>query len=177
MVMPSASVNPKMCNAGVLENPSIPKDKIVLIGSTAPGMQDVRATPVAGTFPGVEMHANLLVAMLDAGLSHFCGHTNVDHAVNGASDADPLGALAAVGGFEHAAMAGFVLGGAALRLPVIVDGVIAEIGDARGRFPTADSLACLAGVAPSTRQSGKVRSFLYRLFLCIIDTKFIQDLL
>ncbi len=46
-------------------------------------------------------------------------------AVNGASDADPLGALAAVGGFEHAAMAGFVLGGAALRLPVIVDGVIA----------------------------------------------------
>jgi transposase len=34
--------------------------------------------------------------------------------------------------------------------------LLAEIGDARGRFPTADSLACLAGVAPSTRQSGKV---------------------
>lgn len=34
--------------------------------------------------------------------------------------------------------------------------MLAEIGDARGRFPTADSLACLAGVAPSTRQSGKV---------------------
>jgi transposase len=33
--------------------------------------------------------------------------------------------------------------------------LLAEIGDARGRFPTADSLACLAGVAPSTRQSGK----------------------
>jgi len=28
--------------------------------------------------------------------------------------------------------------------------LLAEIGDARGRFPTADSLACLAGVAPST---------------------------
>lgn len=34
--------------------------------------------------------------------------------------------------------------------------LLAEIGDARGRFPTADSLACLAGVAPSTRQSGKI---------------------
>ncbi|MCA1673558.1 MAG: IS110 family transposase, partial [Actinobacteria bacterium] len=33
--------------------------------------------------------------------------------------------------------------------------LLAEIGDARGRFPTADSLACLGGVAPSTRQSGK----------------------
>ena len=28
--------------------------------------------------------------------------------------------------------------------------LLAEIGDARGRFPTADSFACLAGVAPST---------------------------
>ncbi|MEU7819166.1 transposase, partial [Pseudonocardia sp. NPDC049154] len=28
------------------------------------------------------------------------------------------------------------------------------MGDARGRFPTPDSLICLAGVAPSTRQSG-----------------------
>ena len=34
--------------------------------------------------------------------------------------------------------------------------LLAEIGDCRGRFPTPESLACLAGVAPSTRQSGKV---------------------
>jgi transposase len=39
---------------------------------------------------------------------------------------------------------------------------LAEIGDARGRFPTADSLACLGGVAPSTRQSGKVRAVTFR---------------
>ncbi len=39
--------------------------------------------------------------------------------------ADPLGALASVGGLEHAALAGFILGGAALRLPVLLDGVIA----------------------------------------------------
>ncbi|GAB2444470.1 hypothetical protein GCM10027187_05800 [Streptosporangium sandarakinum] len=36
-----------------------------------------------------------------------------------------LETLAAVGGLEHAAIAGFVLGGAAARVPVILDGVIA----------------------------------------------------
>jgi transposase len=40
--------------------------------------------------------------------------------------------------------------------------LLAEIGDARGRFPTPDALACLAGVAPSTRQSGKVTIVAFR---------------
>ena len=39
--------------------------------------------------------------------------------------AQPLAALAAVGGLEHAALAGFVLGAAARRVPVVLDGVIA----------------------------------------------------
>jgi nicotinate-nucleotide--dimethylbenzimidazole phosphoribosyltransferase len=39
--------------------------------------------------------------------------------------ADPLGVLAAVGGLEHAALAGFILGAAANRIPVVLDGVIA----------------------------------------------------
>jgi nicotinate-nucleotide--dimethylbenzimidazole phosphoribosyltransferase len=39
--------------------------------------------------------------------------------------ADPVGVLAAVGGLEHAALAGFLLGAAALRVPVVLDGVIA----------------------------------------------------
>ncbi|MET9342052.1 nicotinate-nucleotide--dimethylbenzimidazole phosphoribosyltransferase [Nonomuraea sp. NPDC003804] len=38
---------------------------------------------------------------------------------------DALEILAALGGFEHAAIAGFILGGAAARVPVILDGVIA----------------------------------------------------
>jgi nicotinate-nucleotide--dimethylbenzimidazole phosphoribosyltransferase len=38
---------------------------------------------------------------------------------------DPIGVLAAVGGLEHAALAGFILGGAARGVPVILDGVIA----------------------------------------------------
>ncbi|GEL17138.1 nicotinate-nucleotide--dimethylbenzimidazole phosphoribosyltransferase [Pseudonocardia asaccharolytica] len=36
---------------------------------------------------------------------------------------DPLGALAAFGGLEHAGLTGFVLGAASLRVPVILDGV------------------------------------------------------
>jgi transposase len=40
--------------------------------------------------------------------------------------------------------------------------LLAEIGDCRARFPTPESLACLAGVAPSTRQSGKVRAVSFR---------------
>lgn len=35
--------------------------------------------------------------------------------------------------------------------------LLAEIGDCRAKYPTPESLACLAGVAPSTRQSGKMR--------------------
>jgi transposase len=40
--------------------------------------------------------------------------------------------------------------------------LLAEIGDCRARFPTPDSLACLAGVAPSTRASGKSRHVGFR---------------
>jgi transposase len=40
--------------------------------------------------------------------------------------------------------------------------LLAEIGDCRGRFPTPEALACLAGVAPSTRKSGKTTFVDYR---------------
>jgi adenylate cyclase len=41
------------------------KGKIVLVGTTAPGLQDFRATPVSETYPGVEVHANLISGYLD----------------------------------------------------------------------------------------------------------------
>lgn len=40
--------------------------------------------------------------------------------------------------------------------------LLSEIGDCRARFPTPESLVCLAGVAPSTRQSGKLRVVSFR---------------
>lgn len=51
----------------------------------------------------------------------------VDRLPPGAVD-DPLGVLASVGGLEIAALAGFVVGGAAARVPVLVDGVVALAG-------------------------------------------------
>jgi transposase len=40
--------------------------------------------------------------------------------------------------------------------------LLAEIGDCRARFPTPEALACLTGVAPSPRQSGKHRAVSFR---------------
>lgn len=44
------------------------KDKIVLVGTTAPGLLDMRSTPVAEVYPGVEIHANMIAGMLDQNL-------------------------------------------------------------------------------------------------------------
>ncbi len=41
------------------------KGRIALVGTTAPGLLDLRATPVDNVFPGVEVHANLIAGMLD----------------------------------------------------------------------------------------------------------------
>ncbi len=60
--------------------------------------------------------------------------------------ADPVGVLAAFGGFEHAALAGFILGGAALRVPVILDGVIAGAAALAAVALAPDAVAaCFAG--------------------------------
>ncbi|MBK0391286.1 CHASE2 domain-containing protein [Ramlibacter algicola] len=44
------------------------KGKIVLVGTSAPGLQDQRSTPVGESYPGVEAHANLVAGMLDGNL-------------------------------------------------------------------------------------------------------------
>lgn len=41
------------------------ENHLVLVGSTTPGLLDLRVTPVGRTYPGVETHANLLSAFLD----------------------------------------------------------------------------------------------------------------
>ncbi|WP_445284085.1 nicotinate-nucleotide--dimethylbenzimidazole phosphoribosyltransferase [Streptomyces sp. DSM 118148] len=60
--------------------------------------------------------------------------------------ADPVGVLAALGGFEHAAMVGLLLGGASLRTPVILDGVSAGAAALVARAIAPEVLAaCIAG--------------------------------
>lgn len=56
------------------------------------------------------------------------GDGSTDHEGEGGREPavrDVLRVLAALGGLEHAAIAGFILGAAALRVPVVLDGVIA----------------------------------------------------
>lgn len=45
--------------------PSELQGQLVLVGSTTPGLRDLRATPVGKAYPGVETHANMLSAFLD----------------------------------------------------------------------------------------------------------------
>ncbi|MFD9127829.1 nicotinate-nucleotide--dimethylbenzimidazole phosphoribosyltransferase [Kitasatospora sp. NPDC059571] len=60
--------------------------------------------------------------------------------------ADPIGVLSAVGGLEHAAIAGFLLGAASLRTPVILDGVIAGSAALAAKAIAPEALAaCIAG--------------------------------
>ncbi len=75
------------------------------------------ASPAAVTGPGAGAGAEMLArktALVTAALAR--------HAPD---PADPIGVLAAVGGLEHAALAGVILSGAADRLPVVLDGVSA----------------------------------------------------
>jgi len=41
------------------------KDKIVLFGTSAPGLLDLRSTPLQKNYPGVEVHANLIAGIMD----------------------------------------------------------------------------------------------------------------
>jgi len=50
---------------GTLEDPEILKDAIVLVGATAPGLEDLRSTPFGSIYPGVEIHANVVAGILD----------------------------------------------------------------------------------------------------------------
>ncbi|GHJ38833.1 nicotinate-nucleotide--dimethylbenzimidazole phosphoribosyltransferase [Streptomyces sp. TS71-3] len=60
--------------------------------------------------------------------------------------ADPIGVLAAVGGLEHAAIVGLLLGGASLRTPVVLDGVSAGAAALVARAIAPEVLAaCIAG--------------------------------
>jgi len=48
--------------------------RVVLVGTTAPGLNDLRATPVAAVYPGVEVHANLIAGALDGRIRHMPGY-------------------------------------------------------------------------------------------------------
>lgn len=48
---------------------------IVLVGTTAPGLMDLRSTPVAAVYAGVEIHANMIAGILDQSIKHAPNYT------------------------------------------------------------------------------------------------------
>ena len=46
------------------------KNKIILLGTSAPGLLDLRSTPVDEIMPGVEVHANIIAGILDQNIRH-----------------------------------------------------------------------------------------------------------
>ncbi|MBL7003261.1 MAG: adenylate/guanylate cyclase domain-containing protein [Gammaproteobacteria bacterium] len=51
-------------------DPEVLKDAIVLFGTSAPGLLDLRSTPVQNVYPGVEVHANIVSGILDQNINH-----------------------------------------------------------------------------------------------------------
>jgi adenylate cyclase len=51
-------------------DPAQLRGKIVLIGTSAPGLLDLRSTPVQNIYPGVEVHANIISGILDHRIKH-----------------------------------------------------------------------------------------------------------
>jgi nicotinate-nucleotide--dimethylbenzimidazole phosphoribosyltransferase len=92
------------------------------IGNTTP------AACLVAAFTGRQARA---VTGRGTGIDDFTFELKVDVveralALHAPGPADPLGALAAVGGLEHAALAGLLLAGASRRVPVLLDGVNAD---------------------------------------------------
>ena len=50
-------------------------NKIVLLGTTAAGLMDLRATPVQNIYAGVEIHANMIAGILDGNIKEHPAYT------------------------------------------------------------------------------------------------------
>ena len=51
------------------------KGRIVLVGTSAPGLFDLRATPIQEVYPGVEIHANMIAGIIDGNIKQNPAYT------------------------------------------------------------------------------------------------------
>jgi nicotinate-nucleotide--dimethylbenzimidazole phosphoribosyltransferase len=79
----------------------------------------------------------------DATLAHKVEVISRALALHQPDPSDPIGALSVVGGLEQAGLAGFILGAAAARVPVIIDGVIAAAAALVAAALAGDSVAAM----------------------------------
>jgi adenylate cyclase len=54
---------------------AILNNKIVLLGTSAAGLMDLRATPMQNVYPGVEVHANMVAGILDGNIKQNPAYT------------------------------------------------------------------------------------------------------
>ncbi len=102
----------------------------------------------------------------DAGMRRKVDAVRRALAINDADPSDGVGVLAALGGFEIAGLAGVVLGAAAARVPIVVDGFIAgaaalaatRIAPAAAGYLIASHRSVEAGHAACWRRWGRRRS-------------------
>ncbi len=90
--------------------------KIALLGTTAPGLLDLRATPVGKAYPGVEVHANLISGILEHRIKHQAAYYNGIHFVM-------LLVIALALGFGASGLTPLANGGLALGLVTAVIGL------------------------------------------------------
>ena len=67
-------------------DPELLENALVLVGTTATGMFDLRSTPLEAVYPGVEVHANILNGILDSFVVQDIaagGQSDVQSALNG----------------------------------------------------------------------------------------------
>jgi transposase len=124
-------------------------DSVGYSGRTDPTVLHARLTSAPRGATGAEgaAHAHIthaLIAVLHALLEQITAlETQIDTQLDSHTDAHIFTSLPRAGRVRAARL-------------------LAEIGDCRARFPTPDALICLAGAAPSTRQSGKLRAVTFR---------------
>ncbi|MFK7863953.1 MAG: CHASE2 domain-containing protein [Pseudohongiellaceae bacterium] len=70
------------------------ENSLVLVGTSAPGLGDIRAMPMQRVYPGVEVHANMLNALLDSialtNVEVSSGISNTESAFSGFQRADDV---------------------------------------------------------------------------------------
>ncbi|MDZ7842369.1 MAG: adenylate/guanylate cyclase domain-containing protein [Gammaproteobacteria bacterium] len=103
--------------SGSVPDPTVLRNAIVLVGTTAPGLYDLRNTPLQKVYPGVEVHANLISGVLDGRFLNRPAYMRGAELVAGAALAVALAVAFPLLG----AIGGAVLGGAALALVVALN--------------------------------------------------------
>lgn len=107
------------------------KEGVALLGTGDMGIANTTpATALFAAYLGLKPAdiAGRGTGVSDQGLQHKITVIERGLAANKSALGDPLATLAALGGFEIAGIAGLVLGGAANRIPVVVDGFISTAG-------------------------------------------------